>query len=56
MLMYLAITVFTFFFLCAMHDFKLRAEHIAGVHNTTADAIYLPELSNIMFILFVQVS
>lgn len=38
-------------FFCAMHDFKLRAEHIAGVHNTVADAIS----QNNLLILFAQV-
>ena len=38
-------------FFCAMYDIKLRAEHIAGVHNTIADAISRNNLS----ILFAQV-
>ena len=38
-------------FFCALHDLKLRAEHIAGVHNTLADAIS----RNNLFILFAQV-
>ena len=38
-------------FFYAMHDFKLRAEHIAGVHNTVADAIS----QNNLLILFAQV-
>ena len=38
-------------FFCAMYDIKLRAKHIAGVHNTIADAI----LRNNLSILFAQV-
>ena len=38
-------------FFCAIHDVKLRSEHIAGVHNVVADAVSRNNLS----ILFAQV-